>query len=337
MKRSAKAKNKIALDIGSHSVKMLEVSTLPAKTSLVSFGIKKIQGSSGEAITDAIKALANELKVSLREVTISLTGPSLVARPISMPKMTDEELENAVRFEVERFIPFDSSECVLDFHVQGADAREQKNLDILLAAAKRDFVLQKIKTVEDAGFDVNVIDVDSFAVTNAFIQNFAAPEGVRTVALLNIGATYTNLVILKDKVISSVRDIAIGTNDFNAVVSKKCGLTADVSEALASVPNEKMGEVMACAKAALAKLLDEIKLSFVYHENQSGAGIDEIFISGGGAHFPALGEAFSETLGSKPNEWNPFQFMDIDSSKIKVDELLKVKDSFAVAVGLALR
>ena len=329
--------NRIGLDLGSHSVKMLEVSGTPEAPSLVSFGVKKLQGPSSDDATDAIRALAEELKVSAKECTISLAGPSLIARLISMPKMTDEELKNAAIFEIEKFIPFDVNDCVLDFNVHGADPREKNNLNILLAAAKRDFVLQKIKMVEDAGFTVNVIDVDSFAVTNAFLKNATQNENAKTVALLNIGATYTNLVILRAGLISSVRDVAIGTNDFNSIVSKKCGVEGDISDALKNIPADKTGEIMACAKAALGKLLDEAKLSFGYHENQFGGAIEEVYLSGGGAGFPAIEEAFSEALGSKPNKWNPFQFMGIDPAIINVDNIVKFKDSFAVAVGLALR
>ena len=338
MKRfHSKPKNRAGLDIGTSHIKMVEVSGALEKTSLVAFGIKKIQGSSKESIVDAIKALSEEVKISVKEFTISLSGPSLIARIISMPKMTDDELKNAVKFETEKFIPFDINECILDFHVQGDDVREKNNVDILLAAAKKDFVLQKVKIVEEAGFSVGVVDVDSFAITNAFLKNFTTEEPAKTVALLNIGAACTNLIILKNGLISFVRDVAIGTDAFNVAVSKKCGLPVEMPEGLKDLSSEKMGEVMVCAKAVLANLLDETKLSFGYHENQSGGNIDEVYISGGGSRFPALEEAFGETLGSKPNSWNPFQFMDIDPARINVDELVRVKDSFAVAAGLALR
>jgi type IV pilus assembly protein PilM len=254
-----------------------------------------------------------------------------------MPDMTDEELKNAVRFEAEKFIPFDIKEYVLDFHIQGKDAGEKSNIDILLAAAKRDFVLQKIKIVEEAGFGVNIIDVDSFAATNAFLKNYTSIKPDKTVALLNMGAAHTNLIILKDGVISFVRDLAIGVGSFRISVSKKCGVDMDMPEWLKGVPAEKALEIRLCAKAALASLVDEIKLSFGYHENQSGRDINQIYISGGGAGFIGLEEALSEAFGSKPERWNPFQFLDINPSGINVDEIARINSSFAVAAGLALR
>jgi type IV pilus assembly protein PilM len=337
LKRPGKAKASAGLDIGSHSIKMIEISCGAEKSSLVSFGIKKIQGSSGASVADAVRALAEDLKITVRDFNISLTGPSLVARVISMPEMAGEDLKNAIRFETEKFIPFDINECILDFHIQGKSAREKNNLDILLAAAKKDFVLAKIKTVEDAGFGINVIDVDSFALTNAFLENFASTEPAKTIALLNIGAAYTNLVILRGGVISFVRDLTIGVGDFCLAISKKCGIDLESSDGLKGIPAEKAAEVSLSAKAALASLVDEIKLSFGYYENQSGRGIDGIYISGGGADFIGLAEAFNDTFGSKPERWNPFQFLSIDPSAVNIEEIAKVNGSFAVCAGLALR
>lgn len=332
-----KPRNKVGLDIGTSHIKMLEVSGASEKPVLASFGIKKISGPSEGSIIEAIKALSEELKITAKDFNISLAGPSVVARVISMPEMTNEDLKNAVRFETEKSIPFDINECMLDFHIQGKDAREKNNLDILLAAAKRDFVLAKIKIVEGAGFGVNVIDADSFAVTNAFLKNFTSIEPAKTIALLNIGAKYTGLIILRGGVVSFVRDLTIGVSDFCPAVSKKCGVDLELSDWSKSVPAEKAAEVVLSAKAALASLVDEIKLSFGYHENQSGRGIDGIYISGGGAGFIGLEEAFNDAFGSRPERWNPFQFLNIDPSVINVDEIARTNGSFAVCAGLALR
>lgn len=332
-----KPRNRAGLDIGTSHIKMIEVSGTSEKPVLASFGIKKIQGSSREAIVDVVKTLAEEIKISVKEFNISLAGPSLVTRLISVPNMTDEELKNAIRFETEKIIPFDINECILDFHVQGKDVREKNNIDILLAAAKRDFVLQKVKIVEEAGFGISVVDVDSFAITNVFLKNFTSIEPTKTIALLNVGAVYTNLIILRGGLISFVRDLAIGVADFRAAVSKKCGVDLELSEGLKDFTAEKAAEVGTCAKAALSSLLDEIKLSFGYHENQSGRGVDEIYLSGGGAGFIGLEEAFRDTFGSKPERWNPLQFLDIDSSGINMDKITGLNSSFVVAVGLALR
>jgi len=290
-------RNKVSLDIGPDSIKMLEVSGGQDGLSLVSFGMKKIQESSVESIMASVKSLSEELKITNRELNISIAGPSVVVRVVSMPDMTDEELKNAIRFETEKSIPFNINECVLDFYIQGRNPREKNNLDILLAAAKKDFVLERVKIAEGAGFGINVVDVNSFAITNAFLRNFTSIDPAKTTALLNIESTHTNLVILRGGLVSFVRDLAIGSTT----------------------------------------LVDEVKLSFGYYENNSGGGVDSIYISGGGAGSAGLEEIFNDAFGSKPERWNPVQFLRIDPLKVNVDEIARTSGSFAVCAGLALR
>lgn len=336
-KRKSKAGNKVGLDIGSHSVKMLEISGTSEKPSLVSFGASKILGTGADAAAEAVKSLSRELKISIKDANISLSGPSIVARIVSMPDMTSEELKNAVRFETEKSIPFDINDCILDFYIQGKDPREKNNLIILLAAAKRDPILAKIKIVEDAGFRVNIIDVDAFAIANALLVNFPNMEPSKTIAIINIGETFTNLVIISGGMISFVRDLSHGVGNFRAFVTKRCAVEVDSPENIKALPPEKAGEVAVSARVAMSGLIDDIKLSFGYHENQSGRVVDQIYLSGGGAGVVGLETALAESLGIKPEVWNPLQCLDIDPSKTNVDELAKVSGSFAVCTGLAMR
>lgn len=332
-----KPRNRVGLDIGSHSIKIVELSAVSAKPGLISFGLKKIPSSSKDAIVESLKALAEESRISVKELNISVSGPSVIVRLISMPKMTDEELKSAVRFETEKFIPFDINDCILDFQVLGKEAKDKNTMDIILAAVKKDYAWQKIKLVEEAGFAVKTVDVDSFAITNSFLRNFSSIDPAKTFAVLNIGAVGTSLSILRGIMPSFVREVAIGSNELDAAISKKLNVSVEVAEGLKMAPKDKMSDVLACIKPVLSNLLDEIKLSFGYHENQSGRSIDEIYISGGGAGVVGLDDAFAEAFGMKPMRWNPFQFLDTNIPGIDTDALERDKNSFSVAVGLALR
>ncbi|MCM8790444.1 MAG: pilus assembly protein PilM [Candidatus Omnitrophica bacterium] len=333
-----KPKNRVALDIGAHSIKMLEISLASSpseKPTLVSFGLKKIQGLPAEAVSASIKNLAEELKVSAKDFTISISGPSLTVRLVSMPRMALDELKSAVKYETEKLIPFDINECILDFQVLGDVAKTRGNVEILVAAVKKESVMQKVKLVENAGFGVRCVDVDSFAVSNAFLANFPHIDQAKTVAILNIGASFTNLSILRGGQLSVVRDIAIGGNDLTTAISKKTGLSFQESEELKMTPKEKVREITDWGRPVLGSLLDEVKLSFGYHENQSGRGIDEIYVSGGGSESIGLDEAFADILESKPQRWDPFKFL--NTPDVDMDALGSLKNSFSVATGLALR
>lgn len=337
VKKSSKYRNKASLDIGAFSIKMTEISGPPEKPSLVTFGSRKIKGVGTDSLPSQIKGLAEEIKLSVKDINISLSGSSVVSRVISMPDMADDELRSAIRFEVEKFIPFDINDCLLDHYVQSKGPKDKGNKDVLLAAAKRDSVIARVKAVEEAGFTVNIVDVDCFAMTNAFVRNFQQPEQSKTIALLNIGFSHTNLLIIRDGLVSFVRDLSIGSASFSDAVLKKCGVDIEAADWSKNIAPEKSADVAACSKLVLSALLDEIKMSFGYYENQSGRSIDLIYVAGGGAEFAGMLDAFNETVGIKPEKWNPFQFMDIDPSVVNIDAIAKNSGSYAVAVGLAIR
>lgn len=334
--RMGKQKSRVGLDIGSNSIKMVELSGQPDKPVLVSHGMKNLTGISKSLLPSSVKALADEIGISARDVSISVSGPSLIVRLISMPKMTDDELAGAVRFETEKFIPFDISDCILDFRILDKQAKDKASVDILLAAVKKEYVMQKVNAVEEAGLSVKTVDADLVAVINSFIANHPSQEQPKTAAILNIGASSTALSILQGGMPVFVREISAGGNDLSSMLAKKTGLSQELSEKLKLDPGEKSEEVAGHVKPALAAILDEVKLSFGYYENQSGRSVDEIYVSGGSAGLAGLEDAFHESFVSKPRYWDPFQFLD-KSQAAGAAGTDKVKNYFAVAVGLALR
>lgn len=335
-KQTTKHKDRLGLDIGSHSIKLVLIAGDPGRQSLGSVGLKRIVGSSRDAVISSIKSLTEELAITGKDVAIGVAGRSVIVRLISMPKMTDEELAGAVRFEAEKFIPFDINDCVLDFKIIGKETKEKNTLDILLAAVKKEYVLHKIRLVEEAGFAVRTVDVDILAATNAFLANFPSQDPSKTLALLDVGASCTDVSILRGGVPSFVRQVPIGISDCSAAVAKVAGVSPEEAASVKALPADKQREVIVCAKQILMGLIDEIKMSFGYYENQGGRGIDEIYVAGGGSSIVGLDEAFGEVLGAKPRHWDPFKFLDQTAmTGLQVDECAKT--TFGVAVGLALR
>jgi type IV pilus assembly protein PilM len=329
-------KNKVGLDIGSFSVKMAEISTSSGAAKLIGAGLKTVSLASEDKIAGLIKTLAEESKISTKEVSISISGPSVIVRFISMPRMSDSELNSAVRFEAEKVVPFNINDCTVDFKVLAKEEHGNR-LSVLLVAAKKDLIQKKIALAREANFSVSCVDVDSFATANAFLRNFQKLEPERTVAVLNIGAEYTNLCILKGGIIYFARDIAIAGNDFSAALSKGLAVSAEYGEALKASPKDKTQDVVTHTKPVMNNLIDEVKLSLSYHENQTGRGIDDIYVSGGSARLVGLEEAFLEAFGSKPLVWNPLQFLNPSPGDINKNILDNMNNSFAVSVGLALR
>ena len=331
-------KNKAGLDIGSHFLKVVEISQGTEKPALVAFGMKKITNPSREALAAQVKSLLDEIRISSRDLSVSISGPSVIVRFLSMPKMKDEDLRSAIKFEAEKFIPFNMADCVIDSYVVRMEVEENK-IEILLVAAKKTQVEERIKLVESASFSVRVVDLDSIAIVNSFLKNFtSAAEGPeKTCAILNIGAAVTNLCIFRSGQICLVRDVAMGGNDFTSVISRTLGLDPAAAEEIKCLPKDKLPEIVACTKATISAMLDELRLSFSYYENQCGRNIDEIYMTGGSSLLAGIEGHLEEALGLKPKLWDPFQFLNKEPSSIDVNALDKVKRYFAVAVGLALR
>lgn len=331
-----KIKTRTGLDIGTHSVKLVEITEASDKPILSAFGERRILDQSKDAARDMIKLLAEELKISSRDVNIAVSGTSVIVRLISMPKMTVDELKGAIKFEAEKFIPFNINDCILDFQIVGKHDKENK-LDVLLAAVKKGFVEDRIDIVEASGLSVGVVDVDSFAVANAFMRNMQGSANDKTYAVMNIGAALTNLTILRAGAICLVRDIPVGSNDFDACVSKAFGLDIKKAEELKRAPEGKEKEIVQCTAKAFNELVDEMRLPFSYYENQFGRGVDDIILCGGGSSIPGIEDMLLEAFGVKPVFFDPFKFLDITGEHIDKALLEKSKNSFAVAVGLALR
>ncbi|MFH0763733.1 MAG: type IV pilus assembly protein PilM [Candidatus Omnitrophota bacterium] len=327
---------KVGLDIGTNSVKILQIGGEPDKPVLEALGVKKIRGIAKSELAQAIKELAAQSKVSAKEANISVSGQSVIVRFISMPKMDNKALKGAVRFEAEKFVPFDINDCIVDFKTIKSQTADNR-ISIVLVAAKKGAVEERVKMAEEAGFSVRVVDVDCFALANSFSRNFPAIGADKTCALIDIGGTFTNLCILRGDAVFFARDIAIGTGDISSVISKRMGLDSKAAEELMFVPKEKSQEVAEHMKTVFNNLLGEVKLSLSYYENQGGRSIDEIYISGGGMGLFGLNEVFQETLGSKPILWKPLGFLDKEKAMIDKAFIDSQEPSLAIAAGLALR
>lgn len=336
-KQQPKSKNRVGLDMGSHSVKVMEVSGASSdKPRLVSLGVKSVADRSPKAAIDAVKAAAEAAKLSTKDVSIALSGASVIVRFVQMPKMTDAELSSAIKFEAEKFIPFNINECAIDFKVIKKDERDNK-LNVLFVAAKKELIEEKIALIEEAGLSVKVIDVEGFALTNVFLRNFPSISRDKNYALLNIGSKITNLGIVRNGDICLVRDMTVGSADFTSAIANSMHIDPKMAEEIKVDPKDKLKDILSCTRPVFNNLLDEMRLPLSYYENQCGGTIDELYVSGGGAGISGLEGIFQEGFGLKPVMWNPLQFMDVSESNVDAAFLDKVRSSFAIAAGLALR
>ena len=331
----------IGLDIGAYSIKGIEVQKKDKVNALVNF---KVQGRSGEgdekdSLAAAIKKFFREANFSGKDVNISVSGHLVIVRFVELPRMSEDELKNAVRFEVEKYIPFSIDEAILDYQATVTNP-QSKNVAIIFAAVKNNFVKHHIDTVQQAGFTVKGVDVDGIALTNAFLSAYPAQKEEnkdKAVALLNVGDGFLNVSIAWQGIPYVVRDIKGAGGELTEEISKTLGVGKEEAYQLKhNPPSDKKDAITNAIKPALSKMTKEISLSFGYFENQFAKEVEKIYLSGGSSGLFGLKEFLSESFDVQVEDWDPLNSIKLNEN-ISTESLKEAKASLGVAVGLAIR
>lgn len=329
----AKAKDKfsIGLDIGTQSIKCVKLK-IADPIELVSFDLEEGQLDP----TEVLKKIRHTLEADL--VNISFCGPSTVIRYVNFLRMNKTELRQALKFEAQKHIPFSLSEVNLDAEILKSDLPDNKML-ALIAAIKKDLVQQRFKLLENAGFRPNIIDIDSLALVNSFNFNYPKIDVAenKSVCLLNIGASISNVNILDNGIPRLSRDILSGGADFTKKLMDIFEIDFKAAEELkVNPPEDKADKVKAGVENVLTNLAGQIRTSFDYYESQNAASVVKIFLSGGASRIGGLTEMLSASLGIPVEPWDPFKQIKIGEN-IDVQQLSRYSGQFNIAVGLALR
>ena len=222
-------KELVGLDIGSNAVKLVELKSSKNGYQLKNIGeailplnsiVNKII-ENRDAVADTISSLFEDLRVKTKNVAISISGHSVIIKKVSLPKMSEKELRESIPWELEQYIPQSIQDVNYDYQVIPGETPEG-NIDVLIVAAKKDVTNSYVSVVTDVGLNPVVVDVDVFALENMYEINYPESEGL--VALVNIGASVTNINILKDGVSIFTRDITTGGNQFTDWIIKDIGL-----------------------------------------------------------------------------------------------------------------
>jgi type IV pilus assembly protein PilM len=294
------------------------------------------------AIVQAIQELLAELRPRHREVAIGVSGHSVIIKKISLPRMTQEELDESIQWEAEQYIPFDVKDVNIDTQILTPAGDAAGQMDVLLVAAKKDMINDYTSVCAEAGLVVTVVDVDAFAVQNAYETNYQAASG-ETVVLINVGAAVSNINIIASGVTTFTRDITLGGNAFTEEIQKQLNISYDEAEALkvggqgetdAVVPQEVERVIQGVAD----QMAGEIQRSLdFYAATAADNRIARVFLSGGTSRIPALFKVLEARAGVPVELLNPFKAIDIDHKRFDAAAVQNASATAAVAVGLALR
>jgi type IV pilus assembly protein PilM len=345
-------KNKaiVGLDIGSSAVKAVELKSTGAAFKVTAFATEPIPPDSivdgaivdSVAVAAAIKRLFGQKTFKTKDVAASLSGNAVIVKKISLPVMTAAELSESISWEAEQYIPFDIQDVNLDYQIldPGTGHEAKGTMDVLLVAAKKEKIADYTGVITQAGRVPVVIDVDAFALQNAYEANYGF-DAASVVVLLNAGASAMNINILSGEQSLFTRDISMGGNAYTEAVQKELGLSFDDAEKVKKgEPREGIlfEDVKPVLHAMNENLLLEIQKTFDFFKvTASSDRIDRIMLSGGASWVDGFAQAVEERFGAPVERFNPFKVVTFDAGKLGVSHPEHAASVAAVAVGLALR
>ncbi len=341
------SKQLIGLDIGTSSLKLAQVKITRKGTTLTRFSMMSMPPSSisgGEilnltGISQVIKSLFSEAKVRSKNVATGMWGTAVIVKKISIPQMDGKLIAEQIRWEAEQYIPFDINDISLSHHILEKKNQSGDTMDVLLIAAKKDLVLQYAEVVSEAGYKCKTVDLNGFALANCFEMNFGINS--ETLALINIGASVTSFVVIKDGDVIFCRDIAVGGENYTSEIHKDMGLSMEEAESLKlsissgeAVPDE----IHPVISATNEMIAEEIQSSFeFFHATEVGEKISRLYFTGGGSLTPGLTDQIILMTGVEGEAFSPLKGLIKGGKSLSKAYLDQIEPFASVSIGLALR
>ena len=345
-----KAKSVVGLDIGSSALKAVELKAAGKGFKVIAFATEPIPPDSivdgaiidGTAVAEAIRRLFENKAFKSKEVAASLSGNAVIVKKITLPVMTEAELAESIYWEAEQYIPYDIQDVNLDYQIldAGTGADSKGTMEVLLVAAKKEKIADYTGVISQAGRTPVVVDVDAFALQNAYEMNYGL-DPLAVVVLLNAGASAININILTGGQSLFTRDISIGGNAYTEAVQKELNLPSEAAEQVKKgqpVDGASFDEVRPVLHAVTENVLLEIQKTFDFFKATAASDrIDRIYLSGGASRVDGFAAALEERFGSPVELFDPFKKMAFEPDKLGVADPDALVPTAAVAVGLALR
>jgi type IV pilus assembly protein PilM len=332
-------KSVVGLDIGTSCIKAVELTR--EKYDHVITGYAQIDVHHEASRQDAIAELMSAARFRTKRVATAVSGKNVVFRYINMPEMGNDKLLQAVRYEADKYIPFDVEDVELGAQKLESvvDDTKSETMKVLLIAAKKAVVHDHSRMLSDLGLQPVSVGVDGFALGNAWelgdMVNPGIQESGRTVALVDIGATKASINILRDNLSCFAREVPIGGQDLTNAIARRLGVEPQQAEDLKRDPGDQVAIMQEAIAQTLDDLGNEVNLSFDFFENQFDGEVQEVCLTGGTSLLPVLEESFEKIFEKRTKTWNPIEGLKVKADNVDVEALNQLSPQLAVAVGLA--
>lgn len=347
------AKQCIGLDIGSSAIKLVQLKPAGRVLALQNFGIEPVPPQTivdgvilnHSGLVDAIKNLTRRIHLKGKAIALAASGNSVIIKRLTIPAMEGAALDEQMEWEVRQNIPFSRDDVVVDYEVL-VKQTPSGQMEVLLVAAKREIVAQYQQVVRDAGFQPVIVDAAALALQNSVELGIGFAPG-DTIAIINVGATYSTLSIVTDGRPSFNRDLGTGGNTYTEAIQRQLGVSLDGAEAykvggafaasgaMADVVPQEVHRILWQVSEQVA---EEFQRSLDFYMNDAiDARLSRIYLSGGSCLVPQLPKAIQDRSRIPVEIINPFARVVVDTRRFDVEYLRVNAPVATVAFGLAVR
>jgi type IV pilus assembly protein PilM len=293
-----------------------------------------------EAVGGAIKKALQRSRTPIKRAAVAVAGSTVITKVIQMGSgMSDDEMENQITVEADQYIPYPIEEVAMDFEVQGLTEGNDQQVDVLLAACRKETVELREDSIEIAGLDSTVVDVEAYCVERSYelLESQLEGEDVETVAILDIGATLTTLNVFNKRKIIYTREQMFGGQQLTEEIQRRYGISSE--EAIKAkleggLPDDYEMEILTPFKETVVQQVSR-SLQFFYSSSQFN-DVDYVVLAGGTSSMEGLAQLVQEKVGTPALIANPFANMTI-GSKVNTQQLANDAPGLLVACGLAMR
>ncbi|UCG86809.1 MAG: type IV pilus assembly protein PilM [Gemmatimonadota bacterium] len=337
-------KTTVGLDIGSGFLKLVAIDHGKGEPQLSGVSVTPVLADAiveGEImdpgiVSDTIQGLFKTAGIKQKRVVVAVGGRDVIIKKIQVDRMKESEAFDVVRWEAQQHVPFDIEAVELDFQILDPEG-EGLQMDVLLVAAKRDLVEDKVQLLAQAGLEPEIVDVDAFALHNAFGVNH--PEAMRGVtALLNIGHELTNVNVLDQGIPLLTRDLTVGTRKIREDLQRERGVSAEDADAMLK-GFERSPDLDPYVQGRGEEIAVGVERAsaFLQSASREAGSIERVYCCGGGARVPGLTEILNHRLNIPVEVANPIQRLDVKDGVFDTVNLDDVAPLLMLATGLALR
>jgi len=326
----------VGVDIGTTSVKMVELSGSPGSFTLENISVVAVPDEASEAAYErAVTLMLEGKELASNHAATSVSGRKVAVRGMRFPALAEAELDGALRYEGSQVIAFDLNDSYLDHCVIDSAKDDAKMMDVLFVAARRELVDSKVSVLEQVGLEPRVVGVDALVLLDALLMEDDLPE---TCGVISIGAANTSIGIEREGTVPFVRDIEIGGSAYTTAIADALGVSTEDAEKVKLMEPERELASTRAIERVTQHLVGEISRSLMYYQTRgNGTQVDALYLCGGASGVPGLSDAISVAAGIPVHIWSPLDCVEVDDARFDSAAVKRLSSVSSLAAALAMK